>query len=179
MSAEELASGIVFVSTEDGEMDIWTMAPDSTDRRNLTCTFDWEEDHPAWAPDGKIAFCSRRHGKGEIYLMDADGGSLERITHNDVPDLRPHFSWDGQQILFASDQRPLEDSDAGGDNPSFAADGRWITFTSRRDEAEDGIYIIGADGRGARRVTPAGLRAWQSSFSPDGFAAHWGPELQG
>jgi len=85
-------------------MDIWTMAPDGSDRRNLTSTPDWEEDHPAWSPDGMIAFCSRRHGKGEIYLMDPDGGSQTRITENDLPDLRPHFSWDGQTILFASDR---------------------------------------------------------------------------
>lgn len=71
---------IVFVSTMGGAMDIWTMQADGTDRRNLTRTPDWEEDHPAWATDGTIAFCSRRHGKGEIYLMDSEGASLTRIN---------------------------------------------------------------------------------------------------
>jgi Tol biopolymer transport system component len=61
-------SRIVYISTTDGEMDVWTMAPDGSDRRNLTSTPASEEDHPAWSPDGTIAFCSRRHSKGEIYF---------------------------------------------------------------------------------------------------------------
>ena len=81
-------SRIAFVSTMDDEMDIWTMAADRSARRHLSRTPDWEEDHPAWSPDGTIAFCSRRHGKGEIYIMDADGGSLQRLTENNYPDLR-------------------------------------------------------------------------------------------
>ena len=40
-------SRIAFVSTMDDEMDIWTMAADGSDRRHLTRTPDWEEDHPA------------------------------------------------------------------------------------------------------------------------------------
>ena len=176
------SSRIVFVSTTAGEMDIWTMRPDGSDRRNLTQTPDWEEDHPAWSPDGMTALCSRRHGKGEIYLMDPEGNSLSRVTENDLPDLRPHFSWDGQTILFARDrtgqadihamgrdgsgQRPLEASDAGGDDSAFSTDGQWLPCTSQRD-GETAIYIMRADGTQARRVTPEGFVSWQASFSPD------------
>ena len=65
-----------------------------------------------------------------------------------------------------TDQRPLEATDAGGDDPAFCADGTLLALTSQRD-GEMAIYVMGADGTGARRVTPAGLVAWQASFSPD------------
>ncbi len=144
----------------------------------------------------RIAFCSRRHGKGEIYLMDPEGNSLSRVTENDLPDLRPHFSWDGQ-TLFASDrtgqadihamgrdesdQRPLEASDAGGDDSAFSPDGQRLPCTSQRD-GETAIYIMRTDGTQARRVTPEGFVSWQASFSPDAsqlvFTAHVGDTLQ-
>ena len=45
---------------------------------------------PAWSPDGtKIAFVSHRDGDGNIYVMDADGQNIFRLTET-VPD-----AWDG------------------------------------------------------------------------------------
>jgi Tol biopolymer transport system component len=45
---------------------------------------------PIWSPDGgKIAFLSTNNGNGrlEIYIMDADGTDVERLTYNDVNEL--------------------------------------------------------------------------------------------
>ena len=54
------SSNIAFVSDRDGSFDIFVMNADGTDQTNLTRTADWEEDHPAWSPDGsRIAYCSR------------------------------------------------------------------------------------------------------------------------
>ena len=97
-------SRIVFVITLDGKMDVWSMDADGRGHRNLTRTPNWEEDHPNWSPEGSIVFCSRRHGRGEIYTMECNGENSVRITHNDYPDLRPHFSGDSKKILFASDR---------------------------------------------------------------------------
>jgi len=99
------ASKIAFVSDRDGTFDLFVMNPDGSDQTNITRTDGWEEDHPRWSPDGNcIAYCDRRHGKGEIYLIDADGSRPRRLTHNSAPDLRPHWSPDGRTIIFTTDR---------------------------------------------------------------------------
>ena len=40
---------------------------------------DW---HPSWSPDGeRIAFASDREGNFEIYVINADGKNLQRLTN--------------------------------------------------------------------------------------------------
>ena len=46
----------------------------------------------AWSPDRqKIAFVSNRDGEFEIYVMDADGGNVKRLTFNNHPDGHPDW----------------------------------------------------------------------------------------
>ena len=41
------------------------------------------DDWPAWSPDGsKIAFASGRDGNAEIYVMNADGTNVVRLTND-------------------------------------------------------------------------------------------------
>ena len=51
-------------------------------------------------PEGKIAFSSNRDGKPEIYLMNADGSGLERLTYGPQYDTNPVWSRDGQHMAF-------------------------------------------------------------------------------
>ena len=45
---------------------------------------------PAWSPDGKkIAFVSGRDGNNEIYVMNADGTGVTRLTKDPGEDLDP------------------------------------------------------------------------------------------
>ena len=52
------------------------------------------------APTGKIAFSSDRDGNPEIYVMNADGSGLERLTYGPQHDTNPVWSPDGQHIAF-------------------------------------------------------------------------------
>jgi tetratricopeptide (TPR) repeat protein len=65
-------------------------------------------DHPDdSAPDlhgNRLAFMSRRDGNWEIYVADAAGGSLQRLTDNQANDGLPTWSPDGQAIAFVSDR---------------------------------------------------------------------------
>ena len=50
----------------------------------------------------RIAFSSERDGNSEIYVMDADGGNLQRLTNHPDSDFHPSWSPDGKQITFMS-----------------------------------------------------------------------------
>ena len=80
---------------------------------------------PTLSPDGtKIAFVSNRDGNDEIYVMDADGENLRRITNDDANDT----------------------------DPTWSPDGRWIAFASDRD-GDFEILVTQADGTGLRQLT--------------------------
>lgn len=114
---------IVFRSTRESTDGIWLIASDGTGPRRLSNY----GARPAWSPDGKkIAFM----GRGEIYVMDADGTNIQRLTHRPGPDSHPDWSPDGSEIVF-----------------TFYGEGNTGT-------GEDvGIYVIGADGTNLRQLT--------------------------
>ncbi|MCH8286841.1 PD40 domain-containing protein [candidate division KSB1 bacterium] len=68
--------------------------------------------HPSWSPDGtKIVFSSTRDDNNEsetpnleIYVMDADGSNIKRLTNSLRHDGSPSWSPDGSQIIFESDR---------------------------------------------------------------------------
>ncbi len=54
-----------------------------TTRRRST-SWEWDK-HPSWSPDSrKIIFWSNREGTKQIYVMDADGKNLKKIS-GDAP----------------------------------------------------------------------------------------------
>ena len=58
-----------------------------------------EDRYPAWSPDGRqIAFSSHRNHRGGIFLMNADGSDVKRLT--DGGEESPSWSPDGQRIAF-------------------------------------------------------------------------------
>jgi len=83
---------IAFISSRDGNWEIYVMNADGTDQHNLTNhpADDWE---PAWSPDGtQIAFVSVRDGNHEIYVMDADGSNVRNLTNHPAHDGSPAWS---------------------------------------------------------------------------------------
>jgi TolB protein len=68
-------------------------SPDGQKRMQLT-TGGGIDDSPSWSPDGRhLAFSSTADGKSHIYMIDADGKDLERLTfegtHNSAPSWSP------------------------------------------------------------------------------------------
>src|SRR3989442_8430912 len=60
---------------------------------------------PAWSPDGKqLAAVLTKDGSSQIYLMNADGTNLRRVSFSDAIDTEPFFTPDGQSIYFTSDR---------------------------------------------------------------------------
>jgi TolB protein len=58
------------------------MNADGSNVKILTTPGPSSESHPRWSSDGtKIAFVSNRDGNFEIYVMDADGSNVQRLTN--------------------------------------------------------------------------------------------------
>jgi Tol biopolymer transport system component len=80
---------LAFDAHEDGvtwesgrEWDVWVMNGDGSGRRNLTAGNKVNDWGPSWSPGGKsIVFLSGQENVYDIYLMDADGTNVRRITH--------------------------------------------------------------------------------------------------
>jgi dipeptidyl aminopeptidase/acylaminoacyl peptidase len=68
---------------------------------------DYEDEHPAWSPDGStIAFVSARHEDwdvtpvNDVYLVSAGGGEPRAVTASDGFHLLPSWAPDGGRIAF-------------------------------------------------------------------------------
>ncbi len=58
--------------------------------------------NPTVSPDGRqITFVSDRAGTGEVYVMDADGSGLRRLTSDGGHRGRAYWSADGHRLLFS------------------------------------------------------------------------------
>ena len=119
---------------------------------------------------GIISFASMRDGDYEIYLMEADGANLTKLTDHPALDVSPTWSPDGSQIAFSTQRadlfsREIFVMDATGanlvnisrfpvseNNPCWSPDGTRIAFDSMRDGNNE-VYVMDADGSNQIRLT--------------------------
>lgn len=174
---------IVFMSTRDGNYEIYTMNPDGSDQTRLTDN-PASEMWPIWSPDrNRIAFQSNRDGNYEIYVMNANGSNQTRLTNNPSSDYNLAWSPYGNKITFHSQRDGndeiyvinldgtntinLTNNPASDQYPDWSPDGSKIAFYSDRD-GNDEIYVMNADGSGQTRLTDDSLIDANPSWSQDG-----------
>lgn len=197
----------------DEHMDIFIARRDGSNLRRITDAPGYDAE-ASFSPDGKmIVFCSLRDAYptnqlsaaqlkhfetdpswfGEIYLMNADGSDVRRLTHTPGYDGGPFFSPDGKRIIWrrftergdtadiftmnldGSDVRRLTDFGAMSWAPWFHPSGRYVIFTSNKlGFANFELYLVDAEGRHEPvRVTFTDGFDGLPVFSPDGTKLAW------
>jgi Tol biopolymer transport system component len=180
-------TAVAFVSDRDGNEEIYTMKIDGTSLRNLSNN-PAREIHPYWSPDGtKILFNSTRDGgRLQIYEVPASGGEVRRLVTSGDDDTCARVSPAGDRIVFlanlalghddiivtnrdGSDPLNITHDEPADGWPAWTPDGKHIVFASRRS-GQFALYIMAADGSGARAITspPPGSFDGRPSVSPDG-----------
>ena len=164
-----------------------------SDQAESACRNDHREDVRgvfAWAFGGsapvlpsRLAFLSDRDGNNEIYVINADGTGLARLTHNSGQDFSPDWSPDGSRLAFTSNRdgdseiylinadgtglTQLTHNSVGDLAAFWSPDGRRLVFGSDRD-GDSELYLMNADGTGLVQLTHNSGQDSNPVWSPDG-----------
>lgn len=168
---------VVFTSDRGGDLDIWVMDINGKNAHQLTHTLGYDGG-PWWSPDGKHICFRAYHPVTEqeiadykellgqhlirpttldIYVMDADGSNVRRIT-------------DDRQAKIANFA------------PTWLPDGKGLLFVSNRDDPQRRkfeVYKVALDGTALERITYGGQFDGFPAFSPDGKQIVWGSNRNG
>jgi TolB protein len=155
---------LAFVRVVGGLADLYVVNADGSGLRRLAHIgagrmgrgyywFDYYS-NPAWSPDGRrIAFVSNRRGNDDVYVVNADGSGLRKVSRSPRNEGDPLWSPDGRVIVFQGPREPPSEAERA---------------VCRGHCMRGELFVVNADGTGLRRLT----RNWKddspAAWSPDG-----------
>jgi Tol biopolymer transport system component len=180
----------------DPHMSIFEANPDGTSLRRLTKMNAYTAEG-SYSADGKhIVFAAGQERDVELYIMDADGKNVRKLTN--APKCYnggPFFSPDGTRVIFRSDRKKKDhlqlyviDSDGTGEKaltddlnwvfwaPYWYRDGKHIVYTAAdhtRFPPNYDLYWMNVATRKKVRLTYAPGADVLPVFSPDGKKLMW------
>ncbi len=159
---------IIFTSSMDGDLEIYSMRTDGSDVRRLTHRLGYDGG-PFYSPDGRMIVWRARYPQNheeeteyrsllaqelvkpsrmDIWVARADGSQPRQVTNLQGASFAPFFASDGKRIIFSSNHH----------DPA----GRMFD-----------LFLVNVDGTGLERVTYGGEFDSFPMFSPDGRRLLW------
>jgi TolB protein len=148
----------------------------STGQRRQFAKYPGLNSSAAVSADGsKVAMILSKGGSPDVYVCNADGSDLRRLTSTREDESSPTFSPDGQWICFATrinERRslarvrvsggPVQRIETAGvvspTEPEWSPDGKWIAFTAQMREFQ--ICVIPAEGGTATPLVQGEDPSW-------------------
>jgi len=153
-----------------GEGDaIWLAAADGSNPTQLTHGPGTWQGSPRWSPDGqRIAFDAYDEDEhSDIWTIDADGGSLRRLTSDPGDETHPSWSRDGRFVYFSAPDReggpgvwriPASGGKEerlthnGGGRTDESADGKTLFFQGKTDFGNSPLLALPLAGGPEREI---------------------------
>lgn len=183
--ASDLPAGeILFSSDREGPMRLFILDLARKAQRRIGTAGAWLDENPSWSHDGRrIVFSSTRGGGDnlDIWMMDADGSHLRRLTDHPSLDQDPVFAHDDRSVFFSSERDGRSEiyrvwlGDArveritSGINraimPAVSRDGRYLAYAAQTIMNFQ-LHLLDLTNGTSQQVTSGG-GACRPAFAPD------------
>lgn len=173
---------IVYAARSGGDINLWSVLPDATDRRQLTVDAG-NNFHPAVSIDGRsVVFTSDRSGTLALWKMEPDGSHPVRLTAG-RDEVRPALAPNGRWIVYQEGHGWVNTTLArisidGGDptrltttmslRPAVSPDGESIAFYSMDDDGWSLALISPNGGPPAKKYAIPATGSRVMRWTPDG-----------
>jgi TolB protein len=134
-------SRVAFISTADGNAELYVMDADGSNARRVTAT-PGTEGAPAWTPDGnQLVYEVRSRNDIDLWVVSADGTEARALT-----------------------------AGVHAKHPAISPDGASVAFSAPVDR-EDHIFVMPISGGVAKQITPGGASYQAPAWLADGHVA--------
>jgi DNA-binding winged helix-turn-helix (wHTH) protein len=177
---------LAFMAGHTNSTEIWVCNIDGSSPKRLTSLS--SAGTPRWSPDSRwIAFDSDgRYGHSGIYIVAADGGTVQAVVQNEANNSVPSWSRDGRYIYFASNRGSVWEGDQvwkvpfsggeavqitrhGGFSAYESTDGQTLYYAKTRYQNPE-IWQVPATGGDETRVALVHPTTWASwAITKDGI----------
>jgi hypothetical protein len=180
-----VVSDLLVASNRGGAMGIYQVRSSGPDSLSPLLVDSSANTDAVLSPDRtRIAFSSNRGGSYDLWIMDADGHNVRRLTNDPGGEGEPAWTPDGTRLIYTAtpktgppqlasiradgaDHRALTKMTGGNRAADVSPDGATIAFVSTRD-GNPRIYAMALDGSDQRRLTKGSDHETNPRYLPSG-----------